>query len=118
MPSRMRQLEIQIVKLIKESLCLLKAQLREVETKATDPNDVSEHAKRILSSCDDLEERRAELETEMSWMDGKEEQLMVRKGRQVLDYFQDAKIGREEEDLEKLKSEIKSVIGRASFEIN
>ena len=117
MPSRMRQLEIQIDKLIKESLSLLEAQLREVETKATDPNDFSEHA-RILSSCDDLEERRADLETEMSWVDGKEEQLMVRKGRQVLDYFQDAKIGSEEEDLEKLKAEIKSVIGRASFEIN
>ena len=51
-------------------------------------------------------------------MDGKEEQLMVRKRRQVLDSFQDAKIGSEEEDLEKLKAEIKSVIGRASFEIN
>ena len=114
----MRQLEIQIDKLIKESLCLLEAQLREVETKATDPNDVSEHAKRILFSCDHLEEARAELETEMSMVDGKEEQLMVRKGRQVLDYFQVVKIGSEVEDLEKLRAEIKSLIRRTSFEIN
>ena len=104
--------------LIGESLGLLKAQLREVESKATDRTDLSERAKRILCSCDDLEKTRARLETDMRRMDGEEEQLVVRKGRQVLDYFQANKIGNEDEDLVELKAEIESVIGRASFEMD
>ena len=75
-------METRIDNLIKESVHLLKAQLK--ETNSTDPTDFCERARRILCSCNGLEKARVELETEMRWLEEKEEQLIARKLRELL----------------------------------
>ena len=79
---RMKEVETQIDNLIKESVLLLKAQLK--ETNSTETTEFCECAQRILCSSNALEKARVELENEIIWLEEKEEQLVERKLREVL----------------------------------
>ena len=105
---RMKEVETQIDNLIKESVLLLKAQLKE-----TNPTEFCERAQRILCSSNALEKARVELETEIRWLEEKDEQLMD-EWTEVLPVTK----SEEEVDLAELPTEIKSIIRRPPFKTN
>ena len=100
---RMKEVETQIDNLIKESVLLLKAQLKE-----TNPTEFCEGAQRILCSSNALEKARVELETEIRWLEEKDEQLV----ESWLEVLPVTAKSQEEVDLAELPTEIKSIIRR------
>ena len=99
-------METQIDNLIKESVLLLKAQLK--ETNSNDPTEFCERARRILCSSNALEKARVELETEIRWLEEKDEQLV----ESWLEVLPVTAKSQEEVDLAELPTEIKSIIRR------
>lgn len=104
----MKELEIQIDDLVRESIHLLKAQLE--ETNSTDPTEFSEQVKRTLCSRNGLEQTWVGLETELRWLDEEEKEVIARKRSEVLDYFPGVK-NEKDLNLAGLQAEIKCAIG-------